>query len=108
MSSTPIPGYGGLHLSREGLLTFPNPYRARLHGVLHLTFKPSLSGAWVAVFDRDFKKVRSLRQADLDLATGQAWWDGQDESGQRVPAGLYFAVLNSKSDKYCRKFTVLP
>lgn len=68
----------------------PNPF---LHGI-RLSFSlPRTAQIKLAVFDLGGRQVCSLLSGLLHSGTYQVWWDGRDEHGVQVPAGLYLAQL---------------
>lgn len=72
---------------RMGFVVVPNPARTVAHvyaGGTRLT-----TGGVVQVFGADGRVVRSLPTAPMPEGGPFANWDLQDESGRRVPAGVY-------------------
>jgi flagellar hook assembly protein FlgD len=54
------------------------------------------------------RRVRNLVR-DTRLAGEYAdRWDGEDDDGRKVPAGVYFARLEANGQKVSRSFVVLP
>jgi subtilisin family serine protease len=70
--------------SAAGLTWAPNPFRIRTR----LRGRP---GDEVTLFDTSGRRVRRLRCA----SDGAAVWDGCDDTGRRLPAGLYLACGRS-------------
>jgi hypothetical protein len=72
----------------ENLLAFPNPFNPGVN--LQLILEQA-AAVRVEVFDLLGKRVRVLAQ-DLLLPTGMSTlhWDGRQENGDVVPAGIYF------------------
>jgi flagellar hook assembly protein FlgD len=65
----------------------PNPFRD------HVDFewrRATTGRAVIEVFDTVGRRVRRF---DAELSEGRVRWDGTDEKGSRVPAGLYFSRL---------------
>jgi hypothetical protein len=72
---------------RGRLAVLPNPTRTMVHiyaGGTRLT-----AGGMVKVFGADGRLVRSLSAIPMPEMGPLASWDLRDESGQRVPAGVY-------------------
>jgi hypothetical protein len=72
----------------ENLLAFPNPFNPGVN--LQLILEQA-AVVRVEIFDLLGKRVRVLAQ-DLVLPTGMStlYWDGRQENGEVVPAGIYF------------------
>jgi len=65
----------------------PNPSR----GATSLTLELSRAGqADVIVFDAGGRRVRTLLAGRLDAGSHTLGWDGTDDAGTRVGAGVYF------------------
>jgi len=56
-------------------------------------FSGTGEGATLWISDANGRRIRVLRIDDR--ATGELSWDGRDRSGETVPAGVYFAVLET-------------
>jgi hypothetical protein len=65
--------------------------------------------AWVTlqVLDTSGRYVRTL--ADEESAGGlySVLWDGEGDSGDRMPSGIYFAVLQARKKLYSQKIVLL-
>jgi uncharacterized membrane protein len=70
----------------------PNPSSATTR--LELTLATA-SRAEVSVFDAAGRRVATLIEGDLEAGRRSVAWDGKDQNGHRVPAGLYFARLST-------------
>jgi hypothetical protein len=84
----------------------PNPMRghARLHFELARSARIRLD-----VLDLQGRRVRTLLDRTLEGGAGQsATWDGRDEAGRRVPAGLYVVRLASEGRSTTRRLVLLP
>ncbi|MBD3162557.1 MAG: glucose dehydrogenase [Candidatus Eisenbacteria bacterium] len=65
----------------------PNPSNAAVR--LRLTL-PHATTAQVAVVDVEGRRIRSLRSGRFGAGTETLVWDGNDATGRRVAAGVYF------------------
>jgi len=63
--------------------------------------------AELAVFDLSGRLIRSLGCFPLDGSLQNAVWNGFDDSGGRVPAGVYICRLRTSSEVATRKVTFL-
>ncbi|MGH3860820.1 FlgD immunoglobulin-like domain containing protein, partial [Actinokineospora sp.] len=92
----PGPRPPGLALSPPA----PNPSREHAS----LTLAMSAPGrAEVAVFDARGRRVRSLIGARLDAGSHPLTWDGNDASGARAPAGVYFVRASTPVGSVSRR-----
>jgi len=77
-----------LAVDGQALTAWPNPYRAADGAGLRFALAGAPSSAErLEIFDIAGRQLRSLR---LDGA-GEALWDGRDDEGAALPAGVYLA-----------------
>lgn len=89
-----VPGLGMLHAPQ------PNPMRSGTR----VRFDLEQAGAvQVSVFDATGRRVRTLINGALGVGTHDIRWDGADDRGITVPAGLYFVRLHSGGQAVARK-----
>lgn len=75
----------------------PNPFRSAVDGVVTVRLQISDAGGPVSdVFDAAGRRVRTLRGA-VSADALEFTWDGTDEQGRRVTAGVYFVAPTSGS-----------
>jgi len=69
----------------------PNPFNP----VTAIRFDLARPGkVGVSIFDVAGRRVRGLLQADLEAGRGHSVeWNGRDDTGRRVPSGVYFCKL---------------
>lgn len=81
---------GWLTGSSAELRSLPNPFLGRTHVILRLPGEAAVSPGLVTVCDAAGRLVRALR-CDKGQRTpvGGVWWDGADEAGRELPAGVY-------------------
>jgi len=70
----------------------PNPSRADVRLTLEL---PSPSGVDAGIYDLAGRLVRPLESGPLSAGRHSLRWDGRDASGRSVPAGVYFARVET-------------
>jgi hypothetical protein len=84
---------------------------------VHVSFSPGhasgrsgvLVPVEVAVYDVTGRKLRTLR--DADFQSGRLYkteWDGTNDDGQRMPAGVYFIGIVSQGRSRADKVIVIP
>ena len=61
----------------------------------------------LAVVDAAGRRVRILNEGMLAAGQHSRFWDGNDESGQLAPAGLYFAVLVTSEGRQSSRFALV-
>ncbi len=82
---------------------WPNPFNPRVT----LSFAlPVSGGARLAVFDLRGREVAVLRDGALPAGTHTAAWDGRDDGGRAMPAGVYMAVLRTELGTTTRKLVL--
>ncbi|HEX9614740.1 MAG TPA: FlgD immunoglobulin-like domain containing protein, partial [Bacteroidota bacterium] len=78
------------------LQNYPNPFNAGTNIVFEV---PDVQGkfvkALVQVFNLLGEKVKTLAKGEHAAGTYTVTWDGTDESGSRLPSGVYFYRLIS-------------
>ena len=85
-----IEGFVGL-LDPQDAVPTPDPFRSRTSLRFRLA-EPSDAG--LSVYDPGGRKLRTLLRSGLFPAGAHSLdWDGRDEQGREMPAGVYFARL---------------
>jgi hypothetical protein len=69
---------------------YPNPFNT---GTLIPFTIPAATNGALAVYDITGEKVIVLAKGPWEARRHEAFWDGYDGSGQRVPSGIYIARL---------------
>lgn len=82
----------------------PNPSR----GGVRIPFTlPSAGPIRLEVFDSQGRHVRTLRDDSMGAGAGEAYWDGSDGRGGRLPSGLYHVRLETKGGRESRKILLI-
>ncbi|MBI5168794.1 MAG: T9SS type A sorting domain-containing protein [Candidatus Eisenbacteria bacterium] len=82
----------------------PNPFRANAN----MSFALSKGGAVeLALYSVDGRLVRRLVQGTREAGQYQVAWDGRDEAGSLVPAGVYYARLVTQQGSFNRSLVYL-
>jgi hypothetical protein len=85
-------------------LARPNPFPERTT----LTFSlPTAGRATLVVHDVAGRLVERLVSGELPAGRHAAVWDGRDQAGRRVAAGVYFVRLSSESESASRSVVYL-
>ncbi|NNF06618.1 MAG: T9SS type A sorting domain-containing protein [Candidatus Eisenbacteria bacterium] len=84
-------------------LSYPNP--AKLNASI-----PFAVGATqditLEIYDVTGRKVMTLAEASFEPGQYNINWNGQNSSGQRVSPGVYYYVLQSRSDRQSKKIVL--
>ncbi len=82
----------------------PNPFRSSTTVRFAL---PQPGPVDIAVYDLSGRRVRTLLAGALDAGEQRATWDGRDDSGARVVAGIYFVRLRAAGGERLVKTALL-
>jgi subtilisin family serine protease len=89
--------------------SFPNPFSQnngeRTTFIFHM---PRAGHVEIAVFDLLGRKVRTLLNREVAAAKYELTWDGHDEAGSAVRAGVYFYRARAGKFSQARKLVLLP
>lgn len=61
----------------------------------------------LSVYDIGGRRIRSLDQGRMEPGAHSSIWDGRDENGERVSAGIYFLRLTGRDLDLTRKMVLL-
>jgi hypothetical protein len=109
LRARPISGVLGTDPSRITKLAFyparPNPVRGETMFAYDLPDPASVS---LEVFDLGGRRVATLASGEQSAGRHQVAWKAHDESGSRVPGGLYFARFSTRDLTRFERVIVLP
>lgn len=91
--------------SPHTLRLLPNPTRETTAISFALEERGSVT---LGVHDLTGRLIRTLLNAPLDAGDHTVVWDGNDDSGRRVAAGIYVAELIARGDRRSVKIVQLP
>jgi len=100
--------HAGGPVRSNGIALAPGSNPSRVPASLYWQSPPgtSPSGQQIRIFDLTGRRVRTL---DLGADVGGVvQWDGTDDDGRRVPAGLYLLRLTSGSQRVHARLVLLP
>ncbi|MCA9758429.1 MAG: FG-GAP repeat protein, partial [Candidatus Eisenbacteria bacterium] len=75
--------------------TSPNPFRSETSVTWRL---PAASDVQLTVHDVGGRRIRTLVSEARDAGVWTTEWNGRDEEGRPVPAGIYWLRLSTKSE----------
>ncbi len=105
--ATGIPGHDEgtpASLTTEIVSIRPNPFRDAASIVVRLT-RAGVAG--LAIFDVQGRRVRHWNATQLPEGESVISWDGADEDGAPLPAGVYWARLQSEATTRTRKLVLI-
>lgn len=85
--------------------SFPNPFGASTTIRFAL---PRTAPVTLEVLDLKGGKVRTLLNESRDAGQNFVVWDGRNDAGSALPAGLYFYRLSFEGGSYTRRTTLVP
>jgi hypothetical protein len=82
----------------------PNPFT----GMTEISFAlPSKINADLKIYDASGRLVRTLASGTLNAGAHTMVWDGRDETGHTVNAGIYFYKLNAGANQAVKKVVLM-
>ena len=82
----------------------PNPFRGAMEVRFALERPSHVS---LAIYETAGRRVRTLASGPETVGSHVATWDGSDDRGRRVPAGVYFIRLDAGGRVATRKISLL-
>lgn len=89
------------------ILNYPNPFNPATRIELWLQAGLRNRNVSVSIYTPDGKRVKSLHEGPLSADRAEFIWDGTNERGMPVTAGIYFAVANAASTRLVRKLVLV-
>ncbi len=86
--------------------SYPNPFNPAV--VLPLELATDAAGVSLTVYDVLGRRVRQVWQGPLGAGSHRFIWDGRDEQGKDVAAGVYFYQVEIDGQVEAKKTTKLP
>jgi agmatine deiminase len=83
----------------------PNPFRTETRFRFELAYPGHVE---LVVFDVHGRRVRRLLDGTQPAGPSEITWDGKDDAGRRLPAGVYQFRLRAAGIQYARPVTLLP
>jgi hypothetical protein len=90
-------------VTRLQVLTAPNPSTA---GVVIRCLLPQREAATVVLFDASGRVVRRLHDGDLPAGETPLPWNGRDDAGRAVPAGVYLVKVTTPAEEASGRLVV--
>lgn len=98
-----IPAASDLILSQN----YPNPFAMSKYNGTTITYRMSEPGsATLKVYNLLGKEVRSLVNEMRPFGKSSITWDGRDNTGRQVPAGIYVYKLTTNSQTLSRRMMI--
>ena len=86
--------------------SYPNPFNPAV--VLPLELATDAAGVSLTVYDVLGRRVRQVWQGPLGAGRHRFVWDGRDEAGKAVAAGVYLYQVEADGRAEAKKMTKLP
>jgi hypothetical protein len=83
--------------------TMPNPARDRV--TMHLDLQEA-GQVSIQIVDASGRLVRNLLEGRMDAGVQAIEWNGRDNAGRTVPAGVYFANIETRRGSSARRLVV--
>ncbi len=99
-----VDDHGGVPLVTTIAGVYPNPFNPRTTIAFDLA---AAGAARLEIYDLGGRLLRVLAAADLPAGHQEAVWDGRDDAGRGVAAGLYLCRLTAASVESLRKLTLV-
>ena len=88
----------------ENIATFPMPTIARFP--LNISLLPTASFDELVIYDITGRAVKNYRSLDDHGSKHSISWDGTDDRGRQVEAGIYFITYQDGDQRFCRKVII--
>jgi hypothetical protein len=83
---------------------YPNPFNPTTQISFEIPFSSSVS---LDIYNALGQRIRSLIKGSLPAGVHESIWNGKDEYGNEVPAGIYFYQLNAGKFQQTRKMLLV-
>jgi hypothetical protein len=87
------------------LPNYPNPFRPHTFIDFRLDENRQVD---ISIYNVRGRKIRNIQQARLEAGVYTVMWDGRDERGNRVAAGVYYCRMQTNDRTLNQKITLLP
>lgn len=94
---------GSINLPQVSLEIKPNIIDRLLQMNLSI---PKKSAARLQIIEQTGRVIKNFRISGSDNRTQTIIWEPINDDGKRLPAGIYFASLESNKERIIRKFTI--
>ncbi|MFN8588492.1 MAG: cohesin domain-containing protein [Candidatus Eisenbacteria bacterium] len=84
---------------------YPNPFRGSTSLRLSLAFEGHVR---VAVYDLVGRRIRTLTDGTMSAGERTLVWDGRDDDGRAVAAGLYLVKMDTAGAKQSHRLVLMP
>lgn len=83
---------------------YPNPFNPTTRISFEIPFSSTVN---LDIYNALGQRIRSLVKGSLPAGIHESIWDGKDEYGNEVPAGIYFYQLNAGKFQQTRKMLLV-
>jgi hypothetical protein len=106
METEGAPGMVSSQIASGGplIMNYPNPFRF----TTNITLRISRTGpVRVDIYDLEGRHIQTLHNGTLDKGTHMLEWPAGDNSGNRLPGGIYMARMSTGNQVSSRKMILL-
>ncbi|MEO0225317.1 MAG: FlgD immunoglobulin-like domain containing protein [candidate division WOR-3 bacterium] len=82
----------------------PNPFKATTSIIYQLTVPTNVE---IKILDATGQVIKTFAAGYLDKGVHRITWNGRDNNGERVNAGVYFLRIKTEKDQIQTKFILL-
>ncbi|MCZ7557793.1 MAG: T9SS type A sorting domain-containing protein [Bacteroidia bacterium] len=102
-SSSPAPGSFSFALAQN----YPNPFSSSKSSMTTIGYTlPNAGHAVMKIYNLLGKEIRTIVNESRPAGRSTAVWDGRDNTGRIVPAGVYMYKLSSGSQSFSRRLSL--
>lgn len=94
----PLPGKVELSLN------FPNPFN---ESTMFRYALPERDRVTISIYNQIGQVVKTIESRIADAGTYQIFWDGTDEGGNSVSAGIYFCKMKTSGELLTKEITLI-
>jgi flagellar hook assembly protein FlgD len=99
----------GVPVASELILSqnYPNPFSMSKSNMTTITYRMADAGnATLKIYNLLGKEVRTLVNEMRPLGKSSIGWDGRDNAGRQVPAGIYVYKLTTNTQTLSRRMMI--
>lgn len=85
-------------------LNFPNPFN---ESTMFSYALPQPDHVTISIYNQTGQVVKTIESRDAKPGTYQIFWDGTDEAGNSVSAGIYFCKMKTSLELQIREITLI-
>ena len=92
-------------LSKISTYIFPNPFNDKVRISYELVYPAEVS---ISLYNLVGTKIKTLSNQQLNAGEYANDWDGRNEAGEKVSAGIYFYTIRAGKSESSGKIVLMP